>query len=259
MVTTQTIIAFGRRFAKPWEFSQCLTPSWLLERYVTPCTLALGSPSRPIQAVYNTHVNIFDLLDGYRKRAISEVPIFETEKALSTYSKATNKIFSQREAKGVLAVFLRNIWNPPSELSRRDADGRIVHPRRARRHEHPERPVQRETATPDSSPDNQPDAGDAPPKHPLAPVENEAAIQISATQTQMGVYQAMVMQMQLQQQLYAQAILARAWEILSETSGYNVLTSMDVPAGRGMAGSSVMTSESRGGISRGKRRSKGKN
>ena len=62
------------------------------------------------QAVSTKHVNLVDLVQGFREN----IPIFESEKELSEYTKETKKFFPKEDAVdgGVLRALRRHILNP---------------------------------------------------------------------------------------------------------------------------------------------------
>jgi hypothetical protein len=64
--------------------------------------------------VLNTHVNLVDLTT---RRTNDPVKLFETERELSDYTRATKKYFPRDDiqAGGLLKFLLRHINNPPSE------------------------------------------------------------------------------------------------------------------------------------------------
>jgi hypothetical protein len=66
-----------------------------------------------LQAVMNTHVNIVDLIDT--QKTGEPVHVFESELALSRYTRAKGKIFPLHDALsgGLLRFLLRRIFNPP--------------------------------------------------------------------------------------------------------------------------------------------------
>ena len=67
-----------------------------------------------LQLVTNTHVNLVDLVDAGGTNVVTRFP---SEKALSTYTLATKKIFPRENvhAGGLLEALLRHILNPPDE------------------------------------------------------------------------------------------------------------------------------------------------
>jgi hypothetical protein len=69
-----------------------------------------------------THVNIVDLVD--RRNTGQPVRVFQSEEALSAYTKQTGKFFPKENAYagGLLRFLLRRINNPPSSR-RRDGKG----------------------------------------------------------------------------------------------------------------------------------------
>jgi len=68
----------------------------------------------PLQLVTNTHVNLVDLVDSGGTQAVTKFP---SEKALSTYTLETRKIFPRQNvhAGGLLEALLRHIYHPPDE------------------------------------------------------------------------------------------------------------------------------------------------
>ncbi|RXW19646.1 hypothetical protein EST38_g6205 [Candolleomyces aberdarensis] len=77
------------------------------------------------KAVFNTHVNLVDLTEGFD--GAKEIDVFPIEEALSGYTKMTGKYFSSSRTAGtLLKALLRNIHDPPSASSRRNEFGRIV-------------------------------------------------------------------------------------------------------------------------------------
>ena len=65
-----------------------------------------------LQLVTATHVNLVDLVDAGGTRTVKRFP---TEKALSTYTLTTKKIFPRENvhAGGLLKALLRRIRHPP--------------------------------------------------------------------------------------------------------------------------------------------------
>lgn len=64
-----------------------------------------------LQLVTDTHVNLVDLVDAGGTRTVNRFP---TEKALSTYTLSTKKIFPKKDvhAGGLLQALLRRIRHP---------------------------------------------------------------------------------------------------------------------------------------------------
>ncbi|KAJ2916726.1 hypothetical protein MD484_g3723, partial [Candolleomyces efflorescens] len=96
-------------------------------------TLGIPAPDNLVdakKAVFNTHVNIVDLTEGYGGARI--IQKFPTEAALSNYTLHVCKpprIFPRSEAAGtLLEALLRKIFDPPVESSARNEFNRIVTP-----------------------------------------------------------------------------------------------------------------------------------
>ncbi|KAF5354974.1 hypothetical protein D9756_005613 [Leucocoprinus leucothites] len=72
------------------------------------------------EIVRNSYVNLVDLVDA-RGDPTKIVRTFPTEKALSSYSKRTKKIFPKEGAKagGILEYFLRHIFQPGDGTGKR--------------------------------------------------------------------------------------------------------------------------------------------
>lgn len=70
--------------------------------------------------MFTKHVNLVDLVQGDKL----EVQIFETERALSKYTKRTNKFFPKENAVdgGVLRALRRHILSPRGPASKDDLD-----------------------------------------------------------------------------------------------------------------------------------------
>ena len=62
------------------------------------------------------NVNLVDLVHGSKE----EVPIFQTERQLSAYTKKTDKFFPKEDARdgGVLRALRRHIFSPRDEKTR---------------------------------------------------------------------------------------------------------------------------------------------
>ncbi|RXW19643.1 hypothetical protein EST38_g6206 [Candolleomyces aberdarensis] len=72
-----------------------------------------------LQAVFNTHVNLVDLTEGFD--GARKIEVFSSEAALSRYTKKTGRYFSSSRAAGtLLKALLRNIEDPPEVSSRRN-------------------------------------------------------------------------------------------------------------------------------------------
>jgi len=86
------------------------------------------------QAVWNTHVNIVDLTDGFG--GDDEIEKFDTEEALSAYTLAERKKFplDLALAGGLLKLLLRRIDFPPDSNSKRNENGKVVVERKRGKH-----------------------------------------------------------------------------------------------------------------------------
>jgi hypothetical protein len=86
-----------------------------------------------LQAVFNKHVNLVNLTEGFD--GSKEIESFSSERPLSRYTRDTGKYFSSSRAAGTLLKafkLLRKIEHLPEASSGRNEFGRIVGPRRGR-------------------------------------------------------------------------------------------------------------------------------
>ena len=123
----------GKSYVESSAFHQCRQRWTSVKRsvYVCPHILCL-SMRNSLQLVTNTHVNIVDLVDAGGTQVVTNFP---SEKALSTYTLATKKIFPRENvhAGGLLQALLRRILHPPDE-PKQQRRARKNHQKRSRGH-----------------------------------------------------------------------------------------------------------------------------